>query len=205
MEKLNLTDIGILSLGIKNMGRIDGDLLEKSELNAGTGRLLDVLASLTDRGLLSLNGDKSFQITDAARLILWNKDTALWFRILRVLEMSPLSLEKISGYLDEDREKVNREVENLRKNHAVMMSALQTDKGLERTFEILLNGIDRLEKIDGDKTRPRHDAGLQSQTNAEIFELLTEITQKVKKSSLDDASKKEISEKLFLIKSKLTV
>jgi len=205
MEKIGLFDVKILVLGIKNNGRIDDQALESSEpAKAGTGRVLDSLASLIERNLIRLNGDKSFQVTNAARQILWNGEVPLWVRILRILETSPLNLEEISGYLDEQKEKVGAEIEDLRKNQLVLMSALRAGGELERVFEILQEGKDELEKINS-QGHEYSNPKLGKTPSVEVHGLRGEINESLKDSCMDEKIRKEVLEKISKIQSKLDV
>ncbi len=75
MRKLGTIDLQILDLAIKENGTINENNLENSELKRlGVGRILDALASLKDRKMISLNSDGSFSITNLAREILWSNN-----------------------------------------------------------------------------------------------------------------------------------
>lgn len=77
MRKLGTIDLEILHLAINKDDTFDETDLEKSELRRlGVGRILDSLATLKDRKMLSLNRDGSFTITEFAREILWSKKNA---------------------------------------------------------------------------------------------------------------------------------
>ena len=61
MRKLGTIDLEILQLAMNEKGTFNENNLEKSELKRfGVGKLLDSLASLKDRKLLSLNENGSF-------------------------------------------------------------------------------------------------------------------------------------------------
>jgi len=205
MGKIGLFDVKILVLGIKNGGRIDDQVLEASELaKAGTGRVLDSLASLIERSLVRLNGDKSFQVTNTARQILWSEEIPLWVRVLRILEASPLRLERISEYLGEQKEKVGAEIEVLRKNQLVLMSALRTGDELELVFEILPEGREELEKISSqgyECSSPK----LGKAPSVGVHGLLVEISESLKNSGMDEKIKSEVLEKISKIQSKLGI
>jgi len=200
MEKIGLFDVKILVSGIKNNGRIDDQALGASE--AGTGRVLDGLASLIERGLIRLNGDKSFQVTDAARQILWNEGIPLRVRVLRILEASPLNLGEISEYLDEQEGKVGAEIEDLRKNRLVLMSASRAGGGLERVFEILPEGKDELERISS-QGRGYSDPRQGKTPDAEVRGLLGEISESLEDSGMDEETRRGVLEKISKIRSKL--
>ena len=61
MRKLGTIDSEILDLAIKEHGTFNENNLENSVLKRlGVGRILDALASLKDRKLISLNSDVLF-------------------------------------------------------------------------------------------------------------------------------------------------
>ena len=61
MRKLGTIDSEILDLAIKENGTFNENNLENSVLKRlGVGRILDALASLKDRKLISLNSDVLF-------------------------------------------------------------------------------------------------------------------------------------------------
>ncbi len=79
MRKLGTIDLEILDLAIKENGVFNENNLENSELKRlGVGRILDALASLKDRKMISLNSDSSFSITNLAREILWSNNIPTW-------------------------------------------------------------------------------------------------------------------------------
>jgi hypothetical protein len=80
MRKLGTIDLEILHLA----GTFNENDLENSELKRlGVGKILDSLATLKDRKMISLNSNGSFSITELAREILWSKSIPKWARILR--------------------------------------------------------------------------------------------------------------------------
>ncbi len=100
MRKLGTIDLQVLHLAIKENGTFNENNLENSELKKlGVGRILDTLASLKDRKLVSLNSDGSFSITDLAREILWSGNIPTWAKILRLLQIKSCSIEQIVDIL----------------------------------------------------------------------------------------------------------
>jgi len=199
--KIGLLDVRILSQGIRNGGRIDEHVLEGSELaKAGTGRVLDCLASLAERGLIRLNDDKSFQVTESARRDLWDQAVPPWVRILRMLDIGAQDPGRLAAHLNEGRERIDSELEGLRRSRLVMMSALRSERGLEQVFEILPEGQKRLEEIRMQAhPGPPPEAGADS----EILDLLTEIVKNLRESDLDEASRERIISKVSKVRSKL--
>ncbi len=124
MRKLGTVDLQILDLAIKENGTFNENNLENSELKRlGVGRILDTLASLKDRKLVSLNSDGSFSITDLAREILWSNNIPTWAKILRLLQIKSCSMKQIADILRTSEDKLIEDVEKLRKNQFVLMIA----------------------------------------------------------------------------------
>ncbi len=195
MMKVGILDVKILALGVRNRNRVDEQVLEGSGVgSAGTGRILDNLASMIERGLLKLNEDKSFQVTDLARQILWGDGIPVRVKILRILEISSLGADKIAEYLDEDDKKIGSEIEGLRRNRLVLMSALRTGRGIEQVFEITSEGRRVIGK-----------AGADLPDDSEVFELLEDIAGTIKNSKLDENVKSEILGKVSRVQARLDI
>ena len=64
------------------------------------GRVLDAIASLKERNLITQNDDNTFSITNTAKQILWNEEIPLWVKILRLLEIKAFPQAIISKYLE---------------------------------------------------------------------------------------------------------
>ncbi len=145
MTKLSFTDLKIIFLGISRDGNFNEKNMEQSDLKKlGVGRLLDQLASLKERGLIAMNKDGSFSITNTAKHILWDKKIPLALKILRLLEIKSQNVDTIASFLLTPSSLIKEELEELRKKQLVLMSPLRTETGLEKFYEILPEGIDRI-------------------------------------------------------------
>ncbi|MBS3922103.1 MAG: hypothetical protein KGZ37_03005 [Nitrosarchaeum sp.] len=201
MTKLGLIDLEILFLGIKNNGSFNEKDIENSELKRlGVGRILDSLASLKDRKLLSLNNDGTFSITDLAKYTLWSEQIPLSVKILRLLEIKSLDIEAISNFLRKSEDELIEEIEKLRKKQLVLMSPLRQESRLVKMYEILPEGIEEIKKI---------EFGFQNNleennSKKEIFELINELIEEINNESEQD-NKKGIILKLEKIKEKLSL
>jgi len=174
MTKLGLIDLEILFLGIKNNGTFNEKDIENSNLKRlGVGRVLDSLASLKDRKMLTLNNDGTFSITDLAKFTLWGEQIPLEVKILRLLEIKPLDIESISNFLRKPENELTDEIEKLRKKQLVLMSTLRQESKLIKMYEILPEGIEEIRKIE--------EFGFQNMElegkspKKEIFELINEL------------------------------
>lgn len=142
--KLGLVDLEIISLGIAKNGTFDENDIAKSDLKRlGVGRILDFLAILKDKKLLDLNQDGSFSITDSARQIMWDSEISTSKRILKLLEIKPLDIEKIADILCVNLKDISENIEELRKKGYVLMSPLRKDDKLIKMYEITPDGIDQ--------------------------------------------------------------
>lgn len=200
--KVGLFDIRILSMGVKNGGRVDDAVLGRLE-QVGTGRVMDSLASMAERGLISLNDDRTFQVTDAARQILWSDGVPLRIRVLRILESGSMDTDKIAEYLDADAGEIGAAVEDLRKNRMVLMSTQVTGDGPGRVFEILPEGKEELEwsvkrGFDGTSRTPKKAPG-------EVYVLLGEIAEMLGSADMDEKVKHDILERISAIQSRLDI
>jgi predicted transcriptional regulator len=132
MRKLGTIDLEIF-LAINENGTFNENNLENSELKRlGVGKLLDSLATLKDRKMISLNSDGSFSITELAREILWSNNIPTWARILRLLQIKSCNMEQIQEILKISKEELTIEIEKLRKNQFVLMSPQRLDEKLIR-------------------------------------------------------------------------
>lgn len=189
MIKLNYVDLQILFLGIKNNGKFDENDIEGSDLKKlGIGRILDQLASLKERNLIEMNKDGSFLVTKIARHILWDNELPLWIKILRVLEIQSMGLEKISLFLLILPEKIHKEIEDLRKRQLILMSPLRIESRIIRIFEILPEGIEQI------KT---YSKGFQNKPDirtprVEILSIIDETIEEIKKLDIIPKEKKDM-------------
>lgn len=204
MAKLGLNDLEILFLGIKNNGPFNEKDIENSELKRlGVGRILDSLASLKDRKMLTLNNNGTFSITDLAKFTLWSEQIPIGVRILRLLEVKSFDIESISNFLRKTEGELTEDIEKLRKKQLVLMSPLRQDSKLIKMYEILPEGIEEIKKIE--------ELGYQSNESEEkspkneIVELINELIEEINGESEINNKKNHIILKLEKIKEKLNL
>ncbi|MBA4718329.1 MAG: hypothetical protein HRO68_04265 [Nitrosopumilus sp.] len=204
MRKLGTIDLEILDLAIKENGVFNENNLENSELKRlGIGRILDALASLKDRKMISLNSDGSFSITNLAREILWNNNIPTWAKILRLLQIKSCSMKQITDILRTSQDKLMIDVEKLRKSQLVLMSPQRQKDRLVKIYEILPEGIEEIDKteIEGfDNTN--FD---ESKSEVEILGMIDEIIKEINGSQIEQLKKDSIAEKLSKLKNKLEI
>jgi len=204
MRKLGTTDLGILHLAMKENGTFNENSLENSELKTlGVGRILDALASLKDRKLISLNEDGSFSITELAKEILWSRDIPMWAKILRLLQIKSCNMKQIVSILRTPEDKLTEDMEKLRKNQFVLMSPQRKEDKLVKVFEILPEGV---EEIDKTETDGFGDTNFEkSKPEVEILSLIEEIVKEIQDSQMDQIKKDSITEKLSKLKDELKI
>jgi len=204
MRKLGTVDLEILDLAIKENGIINEINLENSELKRlGVGRILDALASLKDRKMISLNSDGSFSITDLARGILWNNNIPTWAKILRLLQIKSCSMKQIIDILRISEDKLMADVEKLRKSQFVLMSPQRQKEKLVKMYEILPDGI---EEIDKTETKGFDNTNFdEPKPEIEILSLIDEIVKEIQDFQIDQSKKDSITGKLSNLKEKLEI
>jgi hypothetical protein len=204
MRKLGTIDLEILDLAIKENGVFNENNLENSELKRlGVGRILDALASLKDRKMISLNSDGSFSITNLAREILWSNNIPTWAKILRLLQIKSCSMEQIMSILRISKDKLIVDIEKLRKTQFVLMSPQRQKEKLVKIYEILPEGI---EEIDKTETKGFDNTNFnESKSEVEILELIDEVIKELNDSQMEQLKKDSITEKLSKLKEKLEI
>ena len=204
MRKLGTVDLEILHLAIKENGTFDENNLENSNLKRlGVGRLLDALASLKDRKLISLNSNGSFSISEIGREILWSKNVPKWAKILRLLQIRSCNMKEIVDFLREPEENISEDIEKLRKNQLILMSSQRQEEKIIKVYEILPEGIER---INSTETLGFENAEISNPSvNTEVFSLINEIIKEVQESQIEESSKNGIVKKIFRLKEKLRI
>jgi len=204
MRKLGTVDLEVLNLAIEKNGTFNENNLENSELKRfGVGKILDTLASLKDRKLISLNSDGSFSITNLAREILWSNNIPTWAKILRLLQIKSCNIEQIADILRTSQDKLIEDLEKLRKNQFILMSPQRREDKLVKVYEILPEGVEKIDRaeVDGfdninfDKSKPV----------GEILSLVNKIVKEVQDSQIDQSKKDSISKKLSELKDRLEI
>ncbi len=204
MRKLGTVDLEILDIAMKKNGTFNENNLENSELKRlGVGRILDALASLKDRKLISLNGDGSFSITNLAREILWSNNVPTWAKILRLLQIKSCNMKQITDILRTTEEKLIGDVEKLRKNQFVLMSPQRQEDRLVKVYEILPEGIEEIDKTETDGFNNTNFNG--SKPEVEILSLIDEIVKEIQDFQIDQSKKDSITGKLSNLKDKLEI
>ena len=202
MRKLGTIDLEILHLAINENGTFNETNLENSELKKlGVGKILDTLASLKDRKMISQNNDGSFSITDLAKEILWSQNIPIWAKILRLLQIKSCTLNQLIMILKISEDRLINELEELRKNQFVLMSPQRKEEKIIKVYEILSEGI---EKIDIAETKG-FNINSKRESEGEIFSTIDEIIKEIQESQIEQAKIDNITEKLFFLKNKLEI
>jgi len=204
MRKLGTIDLEILDLAIKENGTFNENNLENSVLKRlGVGRILDTLASLKDRKMISLNRDGSFSITELAREILWSNNIPTWAKILRLLQIKSCSMKQISDILRTSEEQLIDDVEKLRKSQFILRSPQRQDGILVKIFEILPEGIEEIDKTEkGGFDNTNFE---ESKPEVEILSLIDKIEKEIQDSKIEQLEKDSITEKLSKLKDRLEI
>jgi len=204
MRKLGTVDLEILHLAIKENGTFNENSLENSELKRlGVGRILDVLASLKDRKLISLNNDGSFSITNFAQEILWSNNVPTWGKILRLLQIKSCSMNQIVDILGISEDILLEDVEKLRKNQFILMSPQRKEGKLVKIYEILSEGINEMDKTETEGFNNTNFGEFKPEV--EILSLIDNLMKEIQDSQLDQPKKDTIIRKLSKLKDKLEI
>ena len=204
MRKLGTIDLEILDLAIKENGTFNENNLENSVLKRlGVGRILDTLASLKDRKMISLNRDGSFSITELAREILWSNNIPTWAKILRLLQIKSCSMKQISDILRISEEQLIDDVEKLRKSQFILRSPQRQDGILVKIFEILPEGVEEIDKTE--KGGFDNTDFEESKPEVEILSLIDKIEKEIQDSKMEQLEKDSITEKLSKLKDRLEI
>jgi len=204
MRKLGTIDLEILHLAINENGTFNETNLENSELKRlGVGKLLDSLATLKDRKMLSLNSDGSFSITELAKEILWSKNIPTWAKILRLLQIKSCSIGQIESTLKISRNEIIEEIEKLRKNQFVLMSPQRIEDKVIKVYEILPEGILEIDKTETEGFGNTEFGEVKQ--NVEILSVIELIIKEIQETQLEQSKKDSIIEKLSAIKEKLEI
>lgn len=204
MRKLGTIDLEILNLAQKENGTFNEKNIENSSLKRlGVGKILDALASLKDRKMISLNQDGSFSITQIAKEILWSDNTPAWAKILRLLQIKSCSMTEIADILRIKEETIFEDIEKLRKNQLVLMSPQRQEEKLVKIYEILPEGVQEIDKTETEGFDKIHFE--ESKSSVEILSLIDWIIKEVQDSVLESSKEKAITEKLYKLKDRLKI
>ena len=203
MRKLGTIDLEILNLAIKENGTFDENDLEKSKLKRlGVGKILDTLASLKDRKLISLNENGSFSITELARNILWNNNIPTWAKILRLLQIKSCREDDIIKILRISEEEISKDIERLRKNQFVLMAPQRQEEKINKVYEILSEGIVRIDKTD---VEGFENIKFEESKSIEILSVIDKVIKEIQDLEIDKIKKDTIINKLSNLKIKLEI
>jgi len=203
MRKLGTIDLEILHLAINENGTFNETNLENSELKRfGVGKLLDSLATLKDRKMLTLNKDGSFSITDIAKEILWSENVPSWAKILRLLQIKSCNMEQIQDILKSSKGEIEEEMDKLRKSQFVLMSPQRIEEKIVKIYEILPEGI---EEIDKTETKGFDDTDFGVVKPVEILSIIDDVIKEVQDAQLEQPKKDSINDKLAKLKNKLEI
>ncbi len=204
MRKLGTVDLEILHLAINENGTFNENNLENSELKRlGVGKLLDSLATLKDRKMISLNSDGSFTITELAREILWSNNIPTWARILRLLQIKSCSMIQVEDILKISKEELSREIEKLRKNQLVLMSPQRLGEKLIKVYEILPEGIEAIDKTETEGFKNTKFG--EQKPEVEILSIIDGIGKEIQDSQLEQSKKDSVIKKLSNLKDRLEI
>jgi hypothetical protein len=204
MRKLGTIDLEILHLAINENGTFNENNLENSELKRlGVGKILDSLATLKDRKMISLNSNGSFSITEFAREILWSKNIPKWARILRLLQIKSCNMEQISDILKIPKSEAFEEVEKLRKSQFILMSPQRQEEKIVKVFEILPEGVEEIDKTETEGFDKIKFGEIKPEI--EILSRVDEIIKEIQDTQLEQPKKDTIIKKLSELKNKLEI
>ena len=204
MRKLGTIDLEILHLAINENGTFNENNLENSKLKRlGVGKILDSLATLKDRKMLSLNKDGSFSITELAREILWSENIPVWAKILRLLQIKSCSINQIEDILKISRNEFVEDIEKLRKNQFVLMSPQRIEEKIIKVYEILPEGVEEIDKTESEGFNNVNFGEIKSEI--EILSIVDEVIKEIQDSQLEEMKKNTIIKKLSKLKSKLEI
>jgi len=202
MIKLGINDLEMLYLGIRENKDFNEKDIENSELKKlGTGRILDLLASLKERKLIDLNKDGSFFVTDLAKHALWTDEIPLWLKILRLLEIKSGSINEIARILKKSEIELNNEIEKLRKMELILMLPIRKENMIIKTYDILPEGIEKIKKVE--EHGYQFDLEKTNDSKVEIQELLDQVIKEIGEKFYDGQKTHGIILKLYEIKEKL--
>lgn len=204
MRKLGTIDLEILHLAINENGTFNETNLENSELKRlGVGKLLDSLATLKDRKMISLNSNGSFSITELAKEILWSKSIPTWAKILRLLQIKSCNIRQIENILKISRNEIEEDIEKLRKNQFVLMSPQRIEDKVIKVYEILPEGILKIDKTETDGFENTQSEEIKQ--DVEILSIIELVIKEIQDTQIEQTKKDSIIEKLSTLKEKLEI
>ena len=204
MRKLGTIDLEILHLAINKNGKFNETNLENSGLKRlGVGKILDSLASLKDRKMISLNSDGSFSITESAKEILWSKSIPTWAKILRLLQIKSCNIGQMEDILKISRNEIGEDIEKLRKSQFVLMSPQRIEDKVIRVYEILPEGVLKIDKTETEGFDNTEFGEVKQ--GVEILSIIEMVIKEIQDAQLEQTKKDSIIEKLSTLKEKLEI
>ena len=196
MDNIQRIDLEILTIAIKAGGTFNEVDLEKSTLKISVGRLLDTLASLKDRKMITHDAKNgTFSITKEARSILWNEDVPQWARVLRLLQIKSCKVVEMSDILGIELGILVHTVEYLRECQYVLLAPQIRDGKLVPMYEIQPEGIQKIQ----DKEQITI-----TDNSIKIDYIISDIITTIQKSSMNIQEKKDFRTKVEELKNLIT-
>ena len=179
MRMLGTIDLEILQLAAAHNKKITDSVIENSDLKRlGVGKILDALASLRDRELLTLDSKNgSFTMTDASYNILWSNTVPLAIRILRLLEIQSCSIQAISVSLNMKLDETLKTALIMlqREQYIIITPQIRNDK-VEKIYEISDKGIQEITADNKDSKLWENTSAQDSDDTTNPLNMINEIT-----------------------------
>ncbi len=140
-------DLEILYQAKKSKNGINPeDVSQQDVFTPSIWELVDKLAALQEKNLLTKNKEGLFELTKKGMNTFWYIESPLWMNLLKLLRVRPFSDTQCALYLGEPIPAVQQALDMIRKKGYVLMSQLRKDEKLLKMYEILPDGIEQLSK-----------------------------------------------------------
>ncbi len=140
-------DLEILYQAKKSKNGINPeDVSQQDVFTPSIWELVDKLAALQEKNLLTKNKEGLFELTKKGMNTFWYIESPLWMNLLKLLRVRPFSDTQCAMYLGEPIPAVQQALDMIRKKNYVLMSQLRKDEKLLKMYEILPDGIEELSK-----------------------------------------------------------
>ncbi len=147
MSNLDYMDLEILYHAKKSKNGINPeDVSQQDVFTPSIWELVDKLAALQEKNLLTKNKEGLFELTKKGMNTFWYIESPLWMNLLKLLRVRPFSDTQCAMYLGEPIPAVQQALDMIRKKGYVLMSQLRKDEKLLKMYEILPDGIEELSK-----------------------------------------------------------
>lgn len=137
-------DVEFLSLAIHGPFS-EKDIANSSLKRLDTGRILDHLAWMLERGLIEQAGHR-YAMTAESAAYLWDTDTPVWLRVLRLLDIIHLQAHQMSLYLGVQASPLQDALDVLRLGGLAIMYPIKKDNDIVRMYHITDEGRNRLDR-----------------------------------------------------------